>query len=234
MNLLFKNTLYFSIIYFSVFFLDTLIKINLEAFPYRYISKFLLIFLLLIFYVKNQKEENLKKTALVIVALICFIIGDAFLTASSNNLKLFFVIGVCFFGLAKVLYSLRFSNKQDFNTLKLLPFLLFCFAYMSVVMSLVYSNLGDYFLPALLYLFIVMLVAQFAYLRKKEVNKESYWFVLIGIILSMFSDSITILKEFYSMDIAYNHITIMLFYGMSQYFIVIGILKENNTRSSIQ
>ena len=101
-------------------------------------------------------------------------------------------------------------------------------------MSLVYSNLGDYFLPALLYLFIVMLVAQFAYLRKKEVNKESYWFVLIGIILSMFSDSITILKEFYSMDIAYNHITIMLFYGMSQYFIVIGILKENNTRSSIQ
>lgn len=161
---------------------------------------------------------------MVVAALGCFIIGDLFLIKMES--KPLFILGVFFFAIAKVLYSVRFSNQSDFKIYQLLPFLLFCFAYMCSVMLLVYDNLGDYFLPTLVYLFIVMIVAQFAYLRRYEVNKTSYWLVLIGIMFSMFSDSITLLKEFYNHNIAYHQITIMLFYGLSQYFIVVGIIKE--------
>lgn len=93
-------------------------------------------------------------------------------------------------------------------------------------MMLVYNNLGQYFLVLLIYLFVVMMLAQFAYLTRNEVNKTSYWLVLIGVLFSMFSDSINILKVFYNDEIAYNNISIMLFYGVSQYLIILGIVTE--------
>ncbi|WP_299887584.1 lysoplasmalogenase [uncultured Lacinutrix sp.] len=225
MNSLFKNLLYFTLLYFAIFVLDTVVKVNLTPTRLRYITKSSLIVLLLIFYVVNQNEESRTKVYLVVTAICCFIIGDFFIINGEN--KTLLTTGVIFFAIAKILYSVRFSNNNDFNILKLIPFLLFCFTYMSVVMLFIYDNLGDYFLPVLLYLFIVMLTAQFAYLRKNAVNNSSYWFVLIGIILSMFSDSINLLKEFYNFDIAYNNYTIMFFYGASQYFILVGLVKEN-------
>ncbi|WAC03925.1 lysoplasmalogenase [Lacinutrix neustonica] len=198
----------------------------LEPVPYRYLTKTLLITSLLIYFIINHNETSRKKVIMVVAALGCFIIGDLFLITMES--KPLFIWGVFFFAIAKVLYSVRFSNHSDFKIYQLLPFLLFCFAYMCSVMLLVYDNLEDYFLPTLGYLFIVLIVAQFAYLRRNEVNKTSYWLVLIGIMFSMFSDSITLLKEFYSPNIAYHQITIMLFYGLSQYFIIVGIIQENN------
>jgi len=226
---LFKNTTYFTILYFTIFLIDTIVKVNLEPFPLRYITKGCLVVTLILYFFFNEKEVSVKNRNLIFGALICFIIGDLFIIASAN--KLFLVFGVVLFAAAKVLYGIRFSNKKDFNIFKLIPFLLFCFTYMSVVMLLVYNKLGSYFIPVLLYLFIVMLTAQFAYLRKGEVNAISYWLVFVGVVLSMFSDSITILKEFYNPEFAYNQYTIMLFYGTSQYFIVLGLVKENAIKS---
>lgn len=208
-----------------MFILDTYVKVELTPTPIRYITKSSLIGLLLFFYLHNEQEDEKKKMYLVVTAICCFIVGDFFMINGES--KSFLVTGVFFFAIAKVLYSIRFLNKKDFNILKLIPFLLFCFTYMTSVMLLVYNNLGSYFLPVLVYLFIVMLTAQFAYLRKGEVNNSSYWLVLIGVILSMFSDSINILKEYYDPNIAYNNYTIMFFYGASQYFIVTGLVREN-------
>lgn len=202
-------------------------KINLSSFPYRYISKALLVFLLVIFFLFNQSEDESNKKPIVILALLSFIVGDVFfISADSSNIML--IIGAIFFAIGKILYAIRFSNKQDFNILKLIPFLLFCFIYMCWLMIVIYDNLGNYFIPTLSFLFIVMILTQFAYLRKNEVNRLSYWLVLIGVILSMFSDSLTILKQFHDYNIAYNNVTIMLFYGLSQYFIILGIIKEKN------
>ncbi|WP_452599894.1 lysoplasmalogenase family protein [Pontimicrobium sp. MEBiC01747] len=231
MSMLFKNFWCFSVLYIVLLIIDSYIKVNMEAFPYRYITKTLLIFSLIVFFIVNEKKEKLTKVSIVILALLSFTIGDVFLINSESSVM--FVIGSVFFALGKILYAIRFSNKEDFNILKLIPFLLFCFVYMCSLMMLVYNNLGDYFIFLLMYLFIVMILAQFAYLRKNEVNKISYWLVLVGVILSMFSDSLTILKQFYDNSIAYNHITIMLFYGMSQYFIVLGIVKERKKLNTV-
>ncbi len=221
----FKNLTSFSILYLIAFVIDTYVKVNVVAFPYRYITKTFLILILLLFYIINNKDEK-RKRGIVIIALLCFIAGDLFLIGGTTKIR--FGVGVLLFAIAKVLYAIRFSNKQDFDVLKLWPFLVFGFAYMCGIMLMVYDNLGDYFAPALLYLFIVMMLAQFAFLRKKEVNIKSFWLVLIGVLLSMFSDSITLLKQFHDPKVLYNHYTIMFFYGLSQYFIIIGLLYENN------
>ena len=96
-------------------------------------------------------------------------------------------------------------------------------------MNFIYSKLGLYFIPTLIYLFVVLLLGQIAYLRKNEVNNLSYYLVLIGVLFSMLSDSIAFLKSFYDSSFFYHKYTIMLFYSLSQYLIVLGILKENNT-----
>lgn len=225
MSNIFKSTFYFTCLYVFIFLIDAYIKVVYPLSVFRYLTKAALIGTLLYYFLVNNNESSTKNKNLITYALFSFMLGDALITASSLSWY-YLIVGVVFFGIAKVLYSIRFSNKKDFNILKLIPFLLFCFSYMYVIMIMVYSSLGIYFIPVLLYLFIVMITAQFAYLRQYEVNRSSYFLVLIGVIFSMFSDSITLLKEFYDESIAYNQYSIMLFYALSQYFIIIGIVKE--------
>ncbi|WGD34926.1 lysoplasmalogenase [Olleya sp. YS] len=225
MKSIFKNLTYFTLFYFFLFAVDAYVKVFFLHSLLRYITKGALIIALLYYFILNNNDTSQRNIRLIVLAICSFLIGDELIIAGNIN-RYFFVLGVIFFGIGKILYSIRFSHKKDFNTLKLLPFLLFCFSYMSVVMMIIYDNLNSYFIPVLIYLFIVMLTAQFAFLRRSEVNNISYFLVLIGVVFSMFSDSITLLKEFYSETIAYNQYTIMLFYALSQYFIVIGLVKE--------
>ncbi len=133
-----------------------------------------------------------------------------------------------FFVLGKLFYALRFSNQKDFKLYMLLPFLVISFGYMVFIMDLIYDKLGDFFIPVMVYLFACLIVALFAFLRKGEVNIKSYILVIIGIGFTILSDTISVLQEFYQSDIAYHKITIMLFYGISQYFIVLGVVREYN------
>lgn len=233
MKFLFKNTYRFTILYIALYLLDAYFKNDDTLYSYRYISKILLSLSLLLFYLFNTNQKDKIKKRLVVSALCLFIIGDFLFIAGNYGDMLRFVLAASLFVVAKICYSVRFLNNEDFNITKLFPFLLFCFIYMSVIMFLVYNNLGAYFLPLLLYLFVAMLLMQFAYLRKAEVNTTSFWLVLIGVIAFMIADSINILKMFYNSSIAYNKITVMFFYGLAQYLIVLGILKENSSASNL-
>ncbi|WP_397363133.1 lysoplasmalogenase family protein [Olleya sp. R77988] len=228
MKIIFKNTLVFSIVYILLYLLDSFFKNSETLFSCRYISKTLLSLSLLAYYLINTKQKDKHKKRLVVVALCCFILGDVFFITGNNGNVLHFIFASSLFIAAKVCYSLRFLNNEDFKITKLIPFLLFCFLYMSIIMTIVYNNLGSFFIPLLLYLFVVMLLMQFAYLRKSEVNNKSFWLVIIGVVFSMVADNIDILKMFYDPSIAYNKITVMFFHGLSQYLIIMGVLEESN------
>lgn len=224
MKFLFSNVTYFSIAYFACLAMDIWVKINLEAVPYRYISKTLVILLLLVFFMKNHGDSTLKHFRFMVIALCCFMIGDWLLIEPDDTVL--FASGMMFFILGKLFYAFRFSNQRDFELGRLLPFLLVCFIYILGLMNLIYDNLNDLFFPVLIYFFASIIVLQLAFLRKNDVNRLSYYLVFIGMIVSMLSDSITALKTFYMPNFAYEKITIMLFYGISQYLIVLGITKE--------
>ncbi|MFC7443821.1 lysoplasmalogenase [Mesoflavibacter profundi] len=229
---IFKNFKYFTLLYLFVLVIDTFVKNSDYKYSLRYITKPLLVVLLIVFFLINNKEKYKSGFCLVLGAYILFFLGDILLIGNDTKLK--FAIGGTFFGIAKVLLSIRFTNTQDFEIKKLLPFLAFCFVYMSVIMLFIYNNLKFYFIPSLCYLLVVMMMGQFAYLRKKEVNNTSYYLVLFGVFFSMLSDGITFLKVFYDSKILYHTITIMSFYAISQFLIVVGIVKETSSLTKLK
>ena len=219
-----KNKLLFTISYFSILIIDIVVKFNLEKIPFRFFTKPLIIVFLLLFYWVNNKGGFTKKHFFMIIALFFFLMGDMFLLF--KDVATLFSLGMLSFVLGKLFYAFRFSNQNDFKLTRLFPILSFCFIYIFIILSVIYDNLGSYFFPVLIYLFIAMLVLQFAYLRKSEVNYKSYLIVGIGILFSILSDSIAVLSRFYYNGFFYEKITVILFYGISQYLIVVGIIAE--------
>ena len=221
---IFKNKRFFTIFYFSILTIDLIVKLNLETIPFRLITKPSIVLSLLIYYLLNKKEKGKKKFLFMILALSFFMLGDLFFIF--NGTSVLFALGMSCFVIGKLFYAFRFSNENDFKLIKLLPLLIFCFTYILIILSIVYDNLGTYFFPALLYLFVAMLVLQFTHLRKSEVDRRSYLIVGLGVFCSVFADSISVLHTFYSNGIFYEEISVILFYGISQYLIVMGILEE--------
>ena len=129
--------------------------------------------------------------------------------------------------LGKIAYTVRFSNQKDFKIKRLFPFLTILFIYIVFVASLIFDNLGDFFIPVLLYFFVSMLIFLFAYLRCDEVNSLCFYLVFAGVVVcSVFSDSISVLQSFYNQNFGLNQYSVMLFYGLFQYLVVLGIIKE--------
>ena len=208
--------------------LDIVVKNSNGEIVYRIITKTSLTLFLLVFYLVNNKEILKIKYYAVLIALGLFVIGDLFFIFYEN--PIFFALGLLFFILAKTAYAYRFANNQDFKFKQLLPSLLILFSYMTVIMFLIQDNLGYYFLPALIYLFTSLIVCQFAYLRINAVQKRSFVLVFIGVFFSILSDSISVLQAFYDENFGYHEITIMLFYGISQFFIILGLVYESNPK----
>lgn len=201
-------------------------KLNFDYFFYRFVTKPLVIISLMIYYLLNHKERLVKRKIFMTLALLSFLFGDIFLLLYENFV--FYIIGIVFFVAGKFLYALRFSNQQDFKLYLLVPFLLITFLYMVFLMDLVYDKLGNFFIPVMIYLFACLIILLFAFLRKNEVKLMSYILVLIGILFFAASDTIVVLQQFYNPNILYHKITTMLFYGLAQYFIVLGVVREFN------
>ena len=221
-----KNKLYFSVLYFSILIIDIIVKLGLDTIPFRFITKPLIVISLVLFYWINAKENSKKKFVFMILALFFFLLGDIFLIF--KDVSFLFSLGMLGFILGKLFYTFRFSNQNDFKLVRLLPIVVFCFVYIFVVLNIIYDNLGKYFFPVLIYLFVAMLTLQFAYLRKSGVDTKSYLTVGIGILFSVMADSIAVLAQFYHNNFFYDYITVILFYGISQYLIVMGIIEEKN------
>lgn len=219
-----KNKLYFSILYFSILIIDIIVKLGLDTIPFRFITKPLVLISLVFFYWINANEKSKRKFVFMILALFFFLLGDIFLIF--KDVSLLFLLGMLGFILGKLFYTFRFSNPHDFKLVRLLPIVVFCFVYIFIVLNIIYDNLGEYFFPVLIYLFVAMLTLQFAYLRKSGVDKKSYLIVGVGILFSVFADSIAVLAQFYRHNFLYDYVTVMLFYGISQYLIVMGIIEE--------
>lgn len=217
-----KSSRYFAILFLFLLLVDVYIKTHLENVPYRYISKFAVIISLLFYYNINKKHNSFKYQAITI-GLCFFLLGD--LVIINYFETVFFVIAMISFVIGKIMYCIKFSNNRDFNLIRLLPFSFFSFLLMVLILMLVINKLGNFFIPVLLYFFVSLLMFLFAYLRKNDVNKMSYYLVFLGMFSFLISEIVMVLKTFY-IHIPYNQTVIMLSYGVAQYLIVLGIINE--------
>ncbi|XMO86844.1 lysoplasmalogenase family protein [Algibacter sp. AS12] len=221
-----KEAIAFSLFFLAVLLIDIVIKINWDASLFRYISKGSLSVLLIGYYTLFHKESSRVKQFFMTLALVFFLIGDIFFIL--YEIQLYYIFAIFSFGLAKLFYVFRFSNQGDFRVKQITPALTFCFLLMMLVMYLINDNLNDFFFPTLFYFFITTLFVIFAFLRRDHVNRQSYNLVIIGVFFALGSDTLAALTSFYHSDIPFQNVAVMLFYGLSQLFIVLGVVRETN------
>ncbi len=224
---IFKNIKIVSVLYFLILILDICIKVNLgDNSFYRYFSKTVLTILLILLFVYNSENILKIKSLFVIAALAFFLIGDIFFIKGSN--RVFFGLGMLCFVIGKLFYILKFAHTKDFKLNRLFPILMISLILFLAVMHFILNSLNELYIHVLLYFFVELMVLIFALLRKENVTKKSYIIVFWGAVLAIISDIITGLKTFSIPGFAYEKITIMLFYAISQYFIIRGLVEERN------
>ena len=215
-----------SIIYFLVSAIEILGDIS-GAKEVVYITKPLLMPLLILLYIPtwNQYRDNLSK--LLIGALFFAFVGDVALMFVSSS-EHYFLLGLGAFMITQILYVVVFSKAGgSFRMLSqpkwLFVLLLFGGIYFLLMNSL-YDQLNEMKIPVLVYGAVVCLMGFTSTMRNS--NQLSYYLVFIGACFFVASDSLIAINKFlYSADLFLAQPSIMILYVIAQYFIVIGLIK---------
>lgn len=189
----------------------------------HYFSKpAILISLIIFFYIESSNDSKSLKR-MVLMALVFSLLGDVFLMFVDQSPN-YFMLGLISFFLAHLFYCWVFFNHRNPNTNPTgLIIVLTIFAL--GLFYLLKENLGDLLLPVIFYIIIILIMVITAFLRQSKVSQKSFIYVFLGAILFVISDSILALNKFY-MPLKLSSLSIMLTYGLAQFFIVIGLLKQ--------
>ncbi|WP_418602958.1 lysoplasmalogenase family protein [Hwangdonia sp.] len=220
---IFTNHKRFALLYFLILFIDINVKLNYPPLPYRFISKPLILLLLLGYFYFNKVGVNYKKNLCVFVALVFFLFGDLLNIIHSNIVLL--GLSLFFFSVAKIFLSIKFSHKRDFNVSKLVPFTTIMFVYTMFLIWFLYKDLGAFLVPALFSFFITLVMMQFAYLRQDVFNYKSYLYVFVGVVLYSMAEGMLAIRIF-KFSLPLQDFLIMVFYGIAVYLIVLGVINE--------
>lgn len=189
-----------------------------------WITKPLIMISLLVHYYSAIPSQN--RSGLLLMALQFSLIGDVLLMRSN-----LFIPGLIAFLLAHVAYIFvyrQYQGEQTDNSLYGLHKIRMSFPIILAGTGLVvilFPKLGDLTLPVVVYAAVITTMTLTALFRYGRTTNESFWFVFVGAVLFMISDSVLAINKFLS-PIEYSGIYIMLTYSFAQYFIVKGLMKH--------
>jgi uncharacterized membrane protein YhhN len=143
-----------------------------------------------------------------------------------------FLSGITAFLVAHLFYILTFLRPKDRESSSLLrkkPLWILPFAIYGVVMMwILFPKVNAIIKPAvILYTLTLLVMAGSALNRRNKVSKKSYFTVLGGAILFVFSDSLIAINKF-AVGIPKSGIWIMTTYILAQYLIMSGLLTQVN------
>lgn len=191
-----------------------------------YLSKPLVLFSLLLFFISRiEKVPNTTKW-LVVAALLTSLLGDVLLMRDGPN---YFLGGLASFAAAHISYALFFNRRRQGNLH--LPSLIINIVF--VVLLIISLNMfieipKDMVIPVNIYgaLIGLNLIAsvQFNYSN----GLKNYWLPL-GVLLFVSSDYLLALKKFNGLD---NYLEYMIFasYAAAQFLIIVGVLNHFNIK----
>jgi uncharacterized membrane protein YhhN len=186
-----------------------------------YATKPLLMILLGVFFYQNTQKPLIWTDKVILLALFFSWCGDVFLMLD----KKYFVYGLGSFLLAHVSYILVFSTRSALDIKKRIPVFVYTLAMIIFLKKYVPENM---FIPVLVYALTIGIMGMRALERKA--HPTSYQSVAIGAILFIFSDTLIAIHKFVE-DIPLSSLWIMATYVLGQYFIVKGILEDENLAS---
>ncbi len=157
-------------------------------------------------------------------ALFFSFLGDTLIMLESRS-EVFFLAGLISFLLAHLIYILINMNAVSTTERSLKPewsdliFVLYGFA----IFATINDNLGDMYIPALIYTVVICMMAITAKKRRHKADRQSFWLIICGATLFMLSDSILAYNKF-NQAFAAADFLIMLTYIAAQFLIVRGLI----------
>ena len=217
------NKKFWIIIYLAVLAIDLYAVYTVNQ-TIRYITKPLLMPLLVVYFTTNTKPfaSSLKKW--IVLALLFSWLGDLMLMFESANGN-FFIFGLVAFLLAHIFYILFYENVLRLESVKknylwFIPVLI----YYTVLIYVLSPHLGDMKLPVRIYGIVISYMLIQALQVGKIKNPVAAALMIAGAMLFITSDSILALNKFYK-QFEYAGILIMITYGIAQLLITMGAVK---------
>jgi len=223
------NKRFWIILYFLVLAAD-LFAVYLANETLRYITKPLLMLLLVVFFIFETKDLTSTLKKWIVFALVFSLAGDVLLMFESINGN-YFIFGLVAFLIAHIFYILFYENvirKEGLNKNYwwFLPVIIY---YVSLVYILS-PHLGDMKLPVRIYGIVIsyMLIQALQTGRIKDFGAATL--MIGGAVLFITSDSLLAINKFYD-SFEYAGIAIMLTYGVAQLLITLGALRYISSTS---
>ena len=186
----------------------------------------LLAYLFIFFYLRRQGTSIISKI-LLFSALGCAFTGDIFLSKELSIFDSENSLGYICHALAHALLVILFyngRNKKNKGYQFLLPLLIIGGLFMFFNYKYQYEETLNLFSFVQLVLIVTMIY--FSFLRKNNVTKESYTFILIGSVLLFISYIFVNFEPSLQFEV---HDFIMIPYATAFLCFVIGIIKEKQT-----
>jgi len=197
----------------------------------RYITKPLLMPLLVIYFVYAVRSfpSSLKKW--IILALAFSWLGDVLLMFESAKSS-FFIFGLVAFLIAHIFYivlfdQLRVKEKIKQSLFPLLPIAI----YYILLMTLLQPYLGKMQKPVSVYGLVISIMLSFAVDLWRSKDRVASFLIILGAILFITSDSLLAINKFYQ-SFEFAGIAIMLTYGLAQLLITLGAVRYISSASN--
>lgn len=223
------NKKFWIIIYLAVLAIDLYAVYTVNE-TIRYITKPLLMPLLVVYFITNTKPFASALKKWIVLALLFSWLGDLMLMFESANDN-FFIFGLVAFLLAHIFYILFYENVIRLESVKknylwFIPVLI----YYTVLIYVLSPHLGDMKLPVRIYGIVISYMLIQALQVGKIKNTVAAALMIAGAIFFITSDSILALNKFYK-QFEYAGILIMITYGIAQLLITMGAVKYMGSTS---
>jgi uncharacterized membrane protein YhhN len=217
------NKKFWIIVYLTVLAIDLYAVYTVNE-TIRYITKPLLMPLLVVYFITNAKPFASALKKWIVLALLFSWLGDLILMFESANGN-FFIFGLVAFLLAHIFYILFYENvirveNVKKNYLWFIPVLI----YYGVLIYVLSPHLGDMKLPVRIYGIVISYMLIQALQAGSIKYTAAALLMIVGAVLFITSDSILALNKFYR-PFEYADILIMITYGFAQLLITMGAVR---------
>lgn len=189
-----------------------------------------LIMLVLGTYYYTQSTQPISLTKSVMAAIVFSWIGDISLMFQGKN-ELYFMVGLGAFLIAHICYVMAYSQHIEkkegagLHGIQKFRFSLPIVLAGTGLITILYAHLGVFKIPVAVYAIVLMVMTLQALFRYGYTNTVSFWFVFVGAILFMISDSMIAVNKFL-VPFELAGLAIMSTYILAQFLIVKGLMSH--------
>lgn len=214
MNSSIKIKILYSLLF--LLFLADLVFIYLDKVNFRFISKNLLMPVLLFIYFSEAKFHQIKLDLFFILGLTFSFLGDFFLLLKSG-----FLLGLGSFLLAHIFYIISFK-KRSLSRVSVGVFVVLLLYLVSLI-SFLFPHLKEMKIPVIIYGIIISTMLYFSIKTQEKL-------LIVGALFFVISDSVLSVNLFVNSSLLLN-LLVMITYVLAQVLLVKGILKTSKTYS---